>query len=82
MENEEKTKKKPMASKRARFERLAVHRTNEVLRKLKVLGNCSNRSAYEYDESDINKIFAEIDRQVRTVKAKFHFPKSRGAFKL
>jgi hypothetical protein len=57
MENEEKAKKKPAASKRARFERLAVHRTNEVLRKLKVLGNCANRSAYEYDEADINKIF-------------------------
>ena len=36
--------------KRTRFERLAVYRTNEVLKRLKVLGNCGNRSAYEYTE--------------------------------
>lgn len=68
--------------KRERFERLAVYRTNEILKKLKVLGNCANRSAYEYNEVDVNKIFSEIDRQVKEVRAKFHYPKSRGNFKL
>jgi hypothetical protein len=68
--------------KRERFERLAVYRTNEILKKLKVLGNCANRSAYEYDEVDVNKIFSEIDRQVKEVRAKFHYPKNRGNFKL
>lgn len=69
-------------TKRERFEKLAVYRTNEVLRKLKVLGNCSNRSAYDYDESDIQKIFSEIERQLKETRAKFHFPKKRGDFKL
>lgn len=68
--------------KRRRFERLAVYRTNEVLKRLKVLGNCSNRSAYDYEERDVNKIFSEIDRKVRETKAKFHYPKKRGDFKL
>jgi len=68
-------------SKRERFKRLAVYRTNEVLRKLKTLGNCSNRSAYEYTEEEINKIFSEIERKVKEVKAKFHFSKTR-EFKL
>ncbi len=68
--------------KRERFERLAVYRTNEVLKKLKVLSNCANRSAYEYDEDDIDKIFSEIDRQLKAVRAKFHYPKKRGDFKL
>lgn len=66
---------------RGRFKRLATLRTNEVLRSLKVLGNCANRSAYEYNEEDIRKIFLEIDRRVREIKAKFHFPKRR-KFKL
>ncbi|OGH70587.1 MAG: hypothetical protein A2754_03125 [Candidatus Magasanikbacteria bacterium RIFCSPHIGHO2_01_FULL_47_8] len=66
---------------RERFRRLATLRTNGVLKRLKVLGNCSNRNAYEYDEEDINKIFSEIERKVKEVKAKFHFPKKRD-FKL
>lgn len=69
-------------SKKERFQKLAVYRTNEVLKKLKVLGNCANRSAYEYSEEEINKIFSEVDRKVKETKAKFHFPKSRGQFTL
>ena len=68
--------------KRDRFKKLAVYRTNEVLKRLKVLGNCANRSAYEYSEEEVNRIFVEIDRRVKDTKAKFHFPKTRGDFKL
>lgn len=68
--------------KRTRFERLAVYRTNEVLKRLKVLGNCANRSAYEYSEEEVDKIFAEIERNVKDARAKFHFPKSRKEFRL
>ncbi len=60
-------------TKKGRFKRLATLRTNEVLRSLKVLGNCANRSAYEYNEEDIRKIFSELDRRLKGVKAKFHF---------
>ncbi|MDO8574912.1 MAG: hypothetical protein Q7R61_01410 [bacterium] len=66
---------------RERFKKLATLRTNTVLKRLKVLGNCSNRSAYEYTEEDINKIFSEIERRVKEIKAKFHFPKNK-EFKL
>jgi CHASE1-domain containing sensor protein len=66
---------------RDRFKRLATLRTNIILKRLKVLGNCSNRNIYEYDESDIDKVFSEIDRKVKEVKAKFHFPKKKD-FKL
>jgi len=74
---EDKTK----SEKRERFKRLAVYRTNEILRRLKVLGNCANRSAYDYSEEDINKIFSEIERRIKEIKAKFHFPKHK-EFKL
>jgi len=67
--------------KRERFKRLAVYRTNQVLKRLKVLGNCANRSAYGYTEEDINKIFSEIERRVKEIKSKFHFPKKE-EFKL
>ena len=68
-------------TKRERFKRLAEYRTNLVLKRLKVLSNCANRSAYEYTEEEINKIFSEIEKRVRESKAKFHFPKDK-KFKL
>jgi len=68
--------------KRERFRKLAVYRTNEVLKRLKILGNCANRSAYDYTEEEINKIFSEIERKVKEIKAKFHFPNKNKEFKL
>ena len=67
--------------KRERFRRLATYRTNEVLRKLRILGHCANRSAYSYTKEEVNKIFSEIERKVKEVKAKFCFPKEK-EFKL
>lgn len=63
------------STKRDRFKRLATYRTNEVLHRLKVLGNCANRSAYEYTEEEISKIFSEIEKMLRHTKSKFHFVK-------
>lgn len=60
-------------SNRDRFVKKASYRTNEVLKRLKVLGNCSNRNLYEYSEEDVEKIFAEIDKRVKEVKAKFKY---------
>ena len=69
------------SARRERFKRLATYRTNEILHRLKVLGNCANRSAYEYTEDEVNKIFSEIEKMVRHTKSKFHFIK-RTEFKL
>lgn len=71
-----------MESKRDRFKRLATIRTNTVLHRLKVLGNCTNRQLYEYEERDVEKIFSEIEKKVRETKSKFHFNKRQDKFKL
>ena len=52
-----------------------------VLKSLKILGNCSNRSAYEYSENEVKKIFKEIEETTRNTKAKFHYTKNK-KFKL
>ncbi len=69
-------------SKKDRFKRLATYRTTSVLQRLQVLANCSNRSAYEYTEEEINKIFLTIERAVRDSKSKFYYPKEKINFKL
>jgi len=68
-------------SSEERFRRLATLRTNAVLKKLKILGNCSNRQIYSYKEKDIDKIFSSIECRVKEVKSKFYFPKDE-KFKL
>ena len=68
--------------KQDRFKKLATTRTNEVLYRLKVLSNCSNKQLYEYDEQDIDKIFSEIEKRVKVAKAKFTFNKKNEKFKL
>ncbi|KKU57736.1 MAG: hypothetical protein UX81_C0030G0008 [Parcubacteria group bacterium GW2011_GWA2_47_12] len=72
---------KETEQKSARFKRLATKRTNIILDRIRILGNCAYRGAYEYSEAEINKIFSEIDRLLKETKAKFHFPKNK-EFKL
>lgn len=68
--------------KKERFKRLAATRTNDILNKLRILGNCANRSAYEYSEEDINKIFSAIEKAAKESRSKFYFPNHRDGFKL
>lgn len=68
-------------TKKERFKRLASLRTNTVLQRLKILGNCSNRQIYDYSKDEVDKIFDEISRNLREVRARFHFP-SKEKFKL
>jgi hypothetical protein len=57
--------------RRKRFIKIATNRTNRILETLRLLGNCSNRSNYQYFEEDLRKIFSEIDRELRITKLKF-----------
>lgn len=69
-------------NKRERFKKLAVSRTNEVLKRIKILSNCSNRSAYEYTEEEIYKIFSEIEKNIKEAKNKFKSNNKNKEFKL
>jgi hypothetical protein len=60
-----------------RFRRLATARTNAVLDKLRILGNLSNKQLYNYSEEDIDKIFSAINKEVKTVRAKFEVTNQR-----
>lgn len=58
-------------AKRKRFERLVTLRTNSILNRLDVLGNCANRHLYSYERADIDSIFSAIEEKTKYVKAKF-----------
>ena len=58
-------------SKRERFVRLAETRTNKIIEMLKLLGNCSSKTNYEYTEEDVKKIFTALDKELKSTKARF-----------
>ena len=58
-------------TKRECFVRLAEARTNKILDMMKLLGNCSNKSNYDYTDEDVKKIFGAIEKELKNTKAKF-----------
>lgn len=56
-----------------RFKRLAEKRTNNVIKNIRILSNCSNRSSYEYTKSEVDKIFNTISAELKTARSKFTF---------
>lgn len=59
------------SSRRERFNKIAVNRTNKILDMLRLLGNCSNTASYEYSEEEVKKIFTAIEQEVKLQKQKF-----------
>lgn len=57
--------------KRDRFIKIAENRTNKIIDMIKLLGNCSNKNNYTYDESDIRQIFGAIEAELKITKSKF-----------
>ncbi len=55
-------------TKRERFVRLAEARTNKILEMMRLLGNCSSKSNYEYTEEDIKKIFTALEKELKNTK--------------
>ncbi|WP_312702452.1 hypothetical protein [Sedimentibacter sp.] len=58
-------------SKHDKFLRIAEARTNKIIDMIRLLGNCSNKSTYEYNEMDVKKIFSALEQELRSCKSKF-----------
>ena len=62
-------------TRRERFLTVAERRTREILHKIRLLGNCSNKSSYEYSEDEVARIFEAIERELHAARARFQGPK-------
>lgn len=60
-----------MNEKRERFIRVAESRTNKIIEMVRLLGNCSNKSNYEYEEKDISRIYEAIRKELNDSQTKF-----------
>jgi len=61
-----------MENRNERFKRIATRRTNNILNQMRLLGNLSNKSTYDYSEEEVSKIFSAIESQLKIAKVKFH----------
>jgi hypothetical protein len=60
------------ATKKAdRFERLAERRVTEVVKKMRLVANLSNKRNYTYTEEQVKQILEALEAEMRLVKAKF-----------
>ena len=66
-----------MESRSEKFRRIAVRRTNEIIEKIRILGNCSNKSTYAYTDEEVSKIFKNIEQELSLAKMKFSNKKKK-----
>ena len=57
--------------KRAKFVELAERRTIGAIKSIRVIGKLGNPSAYDYNDADIKKIVAALNKEIEDLKAKF-----------
>lgn len=69
-------------TKKDRFVRVAENRTNRIINDLRLLGNCANKSNYDYSKRDVQKIFSAIESQLKETKARFKLQEENKTFKL
>lgn len=64
-------------TKREKFVRIAEARTNKIIDMIQLLSNCSNASAYEYTNSDLDKIFNAIESELKESRKKLNRTESK-----
>lgn len=70
-EEEEFYEEALLSPKHELFLRLAKTRVEKVLKAFRILGNCANRSSYDYTEEEIDKIFITLMEALENTHLKF-----------
>jgi len=58
-------------TKRQRFEKVASYRIQKILDMLESLGNCANKNNYEYNSTDVDKMFKALKEKLRDTELEF-----------
>ena len=59
-------------TKTQRFERLAEKRVTEAIRRLRLVGNLSNRATYQYSNEHVKQIIDVLEIELKKLKSRFH----------
>ncbi len=66
-----------MNDKRSKFVKLAENRVNKINEIIRLLGNLSNKNSYQYDDTDVEKMFNAIQEELKKSKVKFDVAKKQ-----
>lgn len=58
-------------TKNQKFRRLAAARGDRILKEVSLLGNLANQRNYEYTDTEVAKLFATIEAELKDCKSKF-----------
>ena len=58
------------AIKREKFVELAQNRTKNAIKAIRVIAKLGNKNAYEFTESDVNKIAKALTREIELMKTR------------
>jgi ribosomal protein L7/L12 len=58
------------AEKREKFVQLAENRTVNAIKAIRVIGKLGNKNAYQFDDSDVQKIVKALTKEVEALKAR------------
>lgn len=69
-------------TKEEKFIRLAEKRTNEAIKKIRLIGNLSNKNNYEYSEEQVTTIIKALETEIRKVKNAYQKESEEKIFEL
>ena len=61
---------KKAGGKRQKFVQLAERRTVNAIKAIKVIAKLGNKNAYDYGETDVNKIARALQKEIDAMKAR------------
>ena len=59
-------------TKHDKFVRIVEARTNKAAEMIRLIGNCSSKSSYEYSEKEVKMIFDYLEKEIRNARNKFN----------
>lgn len=62
---------KNKSEKRARFEKVASRRVQQILDSINRLSKCANKNHYDYSDDDVKKMMQAIKQEVKNLEAAF-----------
>jgi ribosomal protein L7/L12 len=56
--------------KREKFVKLAENRTVNAIKAIRIIGKLGNKNAYQFDETDVQKIVRALNKEIEALKAR------------
>ena len=70
LEKSSDSTKASKAEKREKFVKLAENRTRNAMKAIRVIGKLGNKNAYQFDDSDVQKIIKALGKEIDALKAR------------